>query len=188
MPLQHRHTYAAGIRCGLPAGDMTRPRSFPHDHHAVVVVRVRVAVQPPSARFELVGLLRGVQSLVPHVHLSVLLAGPGPSGSTGPPRRCQGCCPPSPASPRSGCPQLHQPAATGQRRCPFTTARFNSASWRTMSVTHSRSGSWRAKLRSTRSLAVGVSCCARRRFVPWQALQSGPARTDRFDGGRVLDM
>ena len=72
-------------------------------------VRVRAATQPRSARFELVGLLRGVQPLVPHVHLSVLLAGPGPSGSAGPSRRCQGCCPPSPSSPGSGCPQL-QPA------------------------------------------------------------------------------
>ena len=95
MPLQHRHGYAAGIHRGLPVGDMTRPKSSLHDH---IVVEVRVALQPPSARFELVGLLRGVQSLVPHVHLSVLLAGPGPSGSAGPSRRCQGCCPPPPSS------------------------------------------------------------------------------------------
>ena len=38
--------------------------------------RVRAATQPRSVRFELVGLLRSVQPLVPHVHLSVLLAGP----------------------------------------------------------------------------------------------------------------
>ena len=36
-------------------------------------------------------LLRGVTTLVPHVHLPVSLAGPGPSGSAGPSRRCQGC-------------------------------------------------------------------------------------------------
>ena len=33
----------------------------------------------------------GASTLVPRVHLLVLLAGPGPSGSTGPSRRCQGC-------------------------------------------------------------------------------------------------
>ena len=48
----------------------------------------------------------GASSLVPRVCLLVLLAGPGPSGSTGPSRRCQGCFPPSPAVPGSGCPQL----------------------------------------------------------------------------------
>ena len=38
--------------------------------------------------------------------------------------------PPSPAPPGSGCPQLHRPAATGQRRRSFTSARTNSASRR----------------------------------------------------------
>ena len=42
-----------------------------------------------------------------------------------------GLLPPSRAFPRSGYPQLHRPAATGQRRGPFTPARFPSASWRT---------------------------------------------------------
>ena len=129
MPLQHRHGYAAGLHRGLPTGDTNRPRSSPPDQTA----RVRAATQPRSARFELVGLLRSVQPLVPHVRLSVLLAGPGPSGSAGPSRRCQGCFPPSPASPGSGCPQLHRTAATSQRRWPLTTARFKSASWRTVS-------------------------------------------------------
>ena len=38
-------------------------------------------------------------TLVPHVHLPVLLAGPGPSGSTGSSRLCQGCLPPRPSVP-----------------------------------------------------------------------------------------
>ena len=84
--------------------------------------------------------LRGVQTLVPHVHLSVLLAGPRPSGSAGPSRRCQGCLPPSPSSQGSGCPQLHRPAATSRRRCPFITARFKSASWRSISQVHTWEG------------------------------------------------
>ena len=37
------------------------------------------------------------------------LAGPRPSDGAGPSRRCRGCCPPSPPSRGSGCPQL-QPA------------------------------------------------------------------------------
>jgi hypothetical protein len=77
--------------------------------------------------------LRGFQTLVPHVHLPASLAEPGPSGSASPPRRCQGCFPPSPAPPGSGCPQLHRPAATGQRRGPFIPTRSHSASWRTFS-------------------------------------------------------
>ena len=42
-----------------------------------------------------------------------------------------GLLPPSPASPGSGCPQLHQAAATAQRPGPFTPARHTGASWRT---------------------------------------------------------
>jgi hypothetical protein len=116
MPLQPRHGYAAGLHHGLPTGDITQPRSSSDDGIDVLAVaRVRVADQPRSARFELEGLLRGVQPLVPHVRLSVSLAEPGPSGSTGPPRRCRGCFPPLPASPGSGCPQLHRVAATTRR-------------------------------------------------------------------------
>jgi hypothetical protein len=42
MPLQHRHGYAAGIHRGLPTGDITQPRSFPHG----IAAQVRVAHQP----------------------------------------------------------------------------------------------------------------------------------------------
>ena len=78
MPLQHRYGYAAGLHRSLPTGDITQSRSSP-DHHTDttgdgVVIGVRAAIQPRSARFELVALLRGVQSLVPHVRLSVMLA------------------------------------------------------------------------------------------------------------------
>src|SRR5665647_640078 len=72
---------------------------------------------------ELAGDLRSVRTLVPLVHLPVLLAGPGPSGSTDPSRRCRGCLPPSPASPGSGCPQLRHAAATARRRRSFTSTR-----------------------------------------------------------------
>ena len=62
---------------------------------------------------------------------SSVLAGPGPSDSADPSRTLSGLLPPSRAFPRSGCPQLHQPAATGQRRSHLTSTRFHSASWRT---------------------------------------------------------
>ena len=68
---------------------------------------MRVAMRPRSTRFEPLAFLRGVQPLVPRVRLSVLLAGPRPSGSADLSRRCQGCCPPSPSSQSSGCPLLH---------------------------------------------------------------------------------
>jgi site-specific DNA recombinase len=51
---------------------------------------------------------------VPRVLLSVPLARPAPSGSAGTSQLCRGRLPPSPAPPRSGCPQLRLPAATGQ--------------------------------------------------------------------------
>ncbi len=50
MPLRHRRIYAAGLRCGLPADDMQPTRGVPHPYG-----RVRAAIQPRSARFELVG-------------------------------------------------------------------------------------------------------------------------------------
>src|SRR6476620_6546600 len=86
-------------------------------------VLVRIADQPESTELELAGDLRGVKTLVPLVRLPALLAGPGPSGSTGPSRRCRGCLPPSPTSPGSGCPQLRYAAATTQRRRSSTPAR-----------------------------------------------------------------
>ena len=54
---------------------------------------------------------------VPRVHLSVSLAGPGPSGSAGPPRLCQGCShpprrPPGQAAP-SFIPLLRQGSSEG---------------------------------------------------------------------------
>ena len=105
MPLQHRHGYAAGLHRGLPAGDIDPAKEFPA--RPACGCALLPSPDPPGSSWWV--LLRGVQPLVPHVHLSVSLAGPGPSGSAGPSRRCQGCFPPSPASPGSGCPQL-QPA------------------------------------------------------------------------------
>ena len=105
--------------------------------------------------------LRSFQPLVSHVRLLISLAGPRPSDGAGPSRRCRGCCPPSPASPGSGCPQLHPPAATGGPRRSLTPARSHSASWRSMSATQSSSGPSALKSRSTRSgrrARRGIGC------------------------------
>ena len=102
MPLRPSVSTPQTFLTAIRTGDITRSDDPMADMIAVGLRRS----QPRSARFELVGCLRGFLTLVPHVHLSVSLAGPAPSGSAGTPRRCQGCFPPSPASPGSGCPQL----------------------------------------------------------------------------------
>jgi hypothetical protein len=53
--------------------------------------------------------LRGVLTLVSHVHLPVLLAGPGPSGSAGPSRRCRGCSRPRRRPPDQAAPSFTNP-------------------------------------------------------------------------------
>lgn len=151
IPLRHRHAYPAALRRGLPAGDIEPAQKSPAN-----MKRACTAAQPPSARFELVGSLRGVTPLVSHVHLSVSLAEPEPSGSIGPSRRCRGCFPPSPAPPGPDCPQLHQAAATAQRRSPHIPARSHGASWRSMSATQRRSG---PAARTARGLIASLEGC-----------------------------
>ena len=57
------------------------------------------------------------------LHLLISLDRPALSGSASTSRPCQGRLPPSPALPGSGCPQLHQAAATTQRGWSLTTPR-----------------------------------------------------------------
>jgi hypothetical protein len=88
------------------------------------------------------------------LHLPVSLAGPRPSGSTGPSRRCRGCSRPRPALPRPGCPQLQRPAATGRRWIPHSTRSLD-ASWRTTCSQHNRGKSQgRPKKRSPGSQPI----------------------------------
>src|SRR3954449_7879681 len=75
--------------------------------------------------------LRDVITRVPRVLLPIPLAGPGPSGSAGPLRLCQGCSHPRPAPSGAGCPQLHRPATTGSAVVVSHLHSNISASWRT---------------------------------------------------------
>src|SRR4051795_1597882 len=75
--------------------------------------------------------LRDVITRVPRVLLPIPLAGPGPSGSAGPLRLCQGCSHPRPAPSGAGCPQLHRPATTGSAVAVSHLHSHISASWRT---------------------------------------------------------
>ena len=122
----------------------------------------------PIRQVRAAGYLEELSDAVPHVRLSVSLAGPGPSGGTGPSRRCQGCFPPLPPFRAWAALSFNVSAATDTRRCPFTTARLENASWRSRSANHSRSGRSASKLRSTRSagLAASSSGMVVRRFSP----------------------
>ncbi len=95
--------------------------------------QVRTAIQPISTGLELADSLEGRYNAGSSRPPPVSLAGPAPSGSTGASRRCRGCLPPSPASPGSGCLQLHTIAATIARWWSLTSTRLHGASWRSVS-------------------------------------------------------
>ena len=90
-------------------------------------------------------VLRGVLSLVSHVHLPVLLAGPGPSGSAGSSRRCRGCFPPSPRVSRVRLPPASPARCDGPGR------------WRSMSACHISLGSSAWKRISEQRGAFGAA-------------------------------
>ena len=102
MPLRHRHTYAAVLQRGLLLDDINRSRSSPSCPGARRSPAQIRQVRAGGLR------LRGFRTLVPHVHLPVLLAGPGSSDGADLSRRCQGCLPPAcwPVPAKPGCPQL----------------------------------------------------------------------------------
>lgn len=155
MPLQHRHDYAAVLHRGLPASDIDQPRSYPHRSMNTRCYPAQICQIRAGGL-----LLRSFQTLVSHVHLPISLAGPRPSGSTGPSRRCQGCYPPSPVSPGSGCPQLRAARCDEPQAVSFHHRTVQSASWRSMSVIHSRSGPSALKRRRTRSIELGLPTLA----------------------------
>src|SRR5215216_898839 len=104
------------------------PQAFPVASSVAKVVTFRVAAhrdplrcpacaadRPTSARFEPALPLAGVPPLV-HctLHRPALLAGPGPSGSTDPSRRCQGCSHPAWRLPGRAALSFNRAAATAQ--------------------------------------------------------------------------
>ena len=76
----------------------------------------RAAARPASTRFEPVSLLRGFHHWFTRVTPSHRAHRARAVWQYRPAPALSGLLPPSPAPPGSGCPQLHQPAATGQRR------------------------------------------------------------------------
>src|SRR4029453_2487029 len=127
FPRQPRHTYAADLQRGLLAGPPHRRRSRIAQPSGVRAL-LPGPYPPGWSRFWTYGGLTTGSALLTPSRLAcrtraVWQYRPVPSLS--------GLLPPSPAPPRSGCPQLQRPAATGRRRSPFTSARTHGASWRT---------------------------------------------------------
>ena len=121
MPLRLRHTYAAGIQCGLPTGDTNRPRSSPHQ-------RGEGARRcPAQIRQVRAGglLLRSVHTLV-HCRYTVLSCLPNPSHLTvlERPGVVRAACHPPRRPPGQAALSFHRPAATSRWWCPFITTRF----------------------------------------------------------------
>ena len=163
MPLQPRHGYAAGFHHGLPADDIDRPRSSPRRGADARCCPAQICQVRAGGL-----LLRGVRSLVSLVHLPVSLAGPGPSDSAGPSRRCRGCLPPIPVRPDGvGCPQLHATRCDEPQAVSFHHRTVHSASWRSTSQDHSSLGC----SASSSGFAYGgwVSWLRRSRTPPWWA-------------------
>jgi hypothetical protein len=83
---QHRHRYAADLpmaSCSALCSRSASPASTISVGVRCNLARIR-QVRGRSSTY-------GTSTLVPRVHLLVVLAGPGPSGSAGPSRRCRGC-------------------------------------------------------------------------------------------------
>jgi len=149
MPLRLRHTYAAGLRCGLPTGDINRPKSSPPDQR-----RMGARRNPAQIRQVRAGglLLRGVHALV-HCRYTVPSRLPDPNHLTvlARPGVVRAACRPPRRPPDQAALSFNRPAATGRRWCPFITTRSKSASWRSTSPTQSRSGPSGQNWRCTRS-------------------------------------
>jgi hypothetical protein len=107
--------------CYIPAASPRLPRStspWPpgrqtQTHQGVLPTnqpgRGAHRTRPISTRFGAGDILRDVITQVPRVLLSVTLAGPAPSGSTGTSRLCQGRSHPPPAPPRVRLPSAPPP-------------------------------------------------------------------------------
>jgi len=109
------------------------PRHCPRCRMDTDVEKVDIsAARPIPTRSGAGSTLEGAQPLVHLRHASrSRLPGPGRLAVPASSRRCQGCLPPSPAPPGSGCPQPHRAAATARGGGSLTPLRTHGASWRT---------------------------------------------------------
>jgi len=127
MPRQPRHGYAAVLHHGLRAGDF----SWSGESPTTSVVWAHAADRPMSARFRADTPLTGLCHWFTRVAPSRLDCRTRAVWQFRPVPSLSGLLLPSLASPRSGCPHLLGPAATGPQRSPSISARSYGASWRT---------------------------------------------------------
>ena len=168
MPRQHRHEYAAGFPRGL-LGDQVHRRRSHQPHETTAGARCCPArIHQISSRFESYG---GSTTGSLALRLSVSLAGPKPSGGTGPSRRCRGCSHPTLRLQGQAAPRftelLRQPGGGD-----LHPTRFNSASWRTTRHSKSRVNSDPGRANGT--LSVRAPCTrhhTRRRRQPTSSRQ-----------------
>jgi hypothetical protein len=116
LPLRPRHEYAAALPRGLPTVDFRRQGSRPPRWACT-------APRPLSARFEPVSPLERRYNTGSSRAPSRLACRTRTVWQCQPVPALSGLLPPSPASPGSGCPQLHRPAATGRPRRSLTPIR-----------------------------------------------------------------
>jgi hypothetical protein len=129
MPRQPRHGYAADLHHGLRTGDFPPASGVAHQD----LIGGRALLTDPSARFRAGTPLTGLCHWFTLVTPSRLDCRAQAVWQYQPVPSLSGLLPPFLASPRSGFPHLHGPAATGSRRSPFISARSYGASWRTKS-------------------------------------------------------
>jgi hypothetical protein len=118
MPLRHRCKYAVDLPRSLPGGSCLPPRKFAahtHDGYAPHPAQIHQVRAGASSR--------DCHTPVPRVLLSVTLAEPVPSGSTGTSRRCQGCSRPPRRHPDQAALSSTVPLRQDQRRRSPTSTR-----------------------------------------------------------------
>ena len=136
MSLRHRHGYAADLPRGLPGSSCTTAPGVPRPH-----VRDGCAPLPAQIRQVRAGAcIKGRNTPVPRVLLSVSLAGPAPSGSTGPSRLCQGCSHPPRHHPDQAAPSSTALLRQGSAAKVSHLHSSNSASRRTYPSSQMRQG------------------------------------------------
>jgi hypothetical protein len=118
VPLRPRCTYAAVLPRSLPGSMCQLPQEFPAQPlggYAPLPAQIH-QVRAGAAS-------RGCHTSVPRVLLSIPLAGPRPSGSTGPFRLCQGCSHPPRHHPDQAALSSTAPLRRDQRRRSLTSTR-----------------------------------------------------------------